>query len=246
MPIIYTEPVNLGTNQFTNTGGTTSGSLVNLADGNPRTSFTTNTLTFTATITPSTSVDTLYVLGTGIDTVTAGSIASAVATVDTYDNRKAFIATAPTPFSVGSFTVTLTGDPNVTIYHMFLMRRLINLQQSGSLAITRFEKSGQMRNSFPVPDLNGNTVLQTDANSWIHPQLSYQIWQRASNLTAARNIVTKNWTTAADNPNIVLWDLAEPNAMDHETVYRGHWSPSSFTQEVMGTNVVQYSFSITI
>ena len=243
MPIIYTEPVNLGTNQFTNTGGS-SGSLVNLADGNPRTSFTTNSLTFTASITPSMSVDSLYVLGEGVDTVTAGSIATAEATTETHSDRKGFIATASTPFSVGSFTVTVTGSPTVTIYHMLLMRRLLDLRQTNNLAITSLQKSGQMRNAFPVPDLYGNTVMQTDAYSWVRPQLSYQIWRSDSNLTMARQEISRWRYVAAENPNIVIWDLAETGAQNYEAVYRGYWAPGAFSQEIRGTTVVESSFSV--
>lgn len=264
MPIIYTEPLtNLADRNASSRGTGNTGSLNNLWDGNPFTFYDTKsaTLEFNATSMAGETVDTVYVVAENIDDVSFRSINPATQifsdqpVIDTWDTddtpgysiRKAFITTHTSTITSTSMRVTLTrtaGTNSVRIFHLFIMRQLLDLKKSSTLTITRFQKSGQMRNAFPVPDLYGGTVLQTDANSWIHPQLSYQLWQTGSNLTEARNIVTSQRNIARRYPNITIWDLAEPNAQDYESIYKAYWTPASFTQELAGTNVVRHGFDI--
>ena len=124
------------------------------------------------------------------------------------------------------------------------MRHLLDLTDTDTRAITRFDTTGATRAAYIQEDLYGTRTVQVGRYSDIRRSVNYQIWESAANLTAARHKISELLYIQQENPNIVIWDLDEANAQDYESVFPAFWVPGSFSSSIEGAQAVSYSFSV--
>ena len=254
MPRFYINPAQISSITDSQlAGATTAGNLSNIFDGNKHTFYQTNSagtanvLEFIVNLTDITIMDTIYVIGQNISTVQIFEIGGDFATVPTYNDRDVLLRTYASPYSTRRLTLRCTRESagiRTRLYQILIMRHLLDLNQSDTRVITRFETTRQIRNAFVQEDLYGSRVLQTGHINTAKKTINYQMWQNASTLSEARAELNRVYNIQRQYPNFTIWDLDEPNAQDYESVFPAYWVPNSFSESIEGTQAISYSFSI--
>ena len=245
MPQIYTAPI-----PYTITGDSDRAA----SDGNKHTSYniTGNDVTINFTSTP--RVSTIYVLADNYDSVTFTGFVGAtqhgfgtdVTGGSTYDNRRGALSTV-TELGLSRCRLRFartSGRSSINIYQILALRHLLDLTDTDTRAITRFETTRETRNAYIQEDLYGSRSLQVGHLNSSKRNINYQIWQSASNLSAARNELSQLHDIQRQHPNFTLWDLDEPNAQDYESVFEAFWVLGSFSESIEASQAISYSFSV--
>ncbi len=254
MPKIYTNPsqIRLITDSQ-RTGATTEGNLSNIFDGTKYTFYQTDSagtsgvLEFVINLVNTETVDTIYLIGQNISIARIDEFGCDYAANSTFDNRVAFLGTIVSPISAQTLTLQCTrasGATDMRLYQILVMSHLLDLNQSDTRAITRFNTTRQIRNSFIQEDLYGTRTLQVGNINHAKKTINYQMWQNANTLSEARSELNRVYDIQRQNPNFTLWDLDEPNSQDYESVFPAFWVPNSFTELLQGTQAISYAFSV--
>ena len=254
MPKIYTNPsqIRLITDSQ-RTGATTEGNLSNIFDGTKYTFYQTDSagtsgvLEFVINLVNTETVDTIYLIGQNISTVRVDEFGCDYVTNPTFNDRVVSLGTTASPISTQILTLQCTrtsGATDIRIYQILVMSHLLDLNQSDTRVITRFNTVRQIRNAFVQEDLYGSRTLQTGHINNPKKRINYQMWQNANTLSEARSELNRVYDIQRQNPNFTLWDLDEPNSQDYESVFPAFWVPNSFTELLQGTQAISYALSV--
>ena len=272
MPLIYELPQNyldkdtVSDEQEDDRGTGNLGSIANISDGDKlsyygtkapgtsRTNPTRNELDFDITFTTDQSVDSIIVIAENVvsATFTINSPASVglgtrKAPSLTIGDRKIFIFDPVNRTSLRTATLKLiktTGSADIKLYEIFLLKQLLDLTQSDTRAITRFETTREMRNTYIQEDLYGGRTLQIGHLTAPKRVINYQIWENANNLTTARTALEQLYDVQRKNPNFVIRDLDEDNATTIDSIFYAHWLPGSFSSTIEATQAISYNFTV--
>ena len=241
MPRIYSAPLNFSISM----GGTDA---PNVRDSSKYTYYETSDTSFTLSFTGSNlSYNSIYVLAEGIDSIGFLGANSIDRRTGTIFNSKKGIILEGSDHSANSQSLTVTKSSGVTdikIYQIIVMKFLVDLTDSSNRSITRFDTTRQVRNAYIQEDLYGTRSLQVGHLPDAKRSISYQIWESANNLTAARNKLSEFYKLQAENPNITVWDLEETNALSFESVFPAFWVPGAFSETIEATQAISYNFTI--
>ena len=134
--------------------------------------------TLIATLSPGKSADSIYVLAEGI-TAMSSNIASGNL-MDVGNNVKAFLGTGTS--QSGSVSVNFTGSGK--IFQVLMMNRLLDLTQTNSRAITSYQTTRSIRDSYVQEDLYGTRTLQLGSSKGAKRNITYTIWQSGIGATS--------------------------------------------------------------
>ena len=123
------------------------------------------------------SADSIYVLAEGVTAVSSNIASGDLIPVG--NNVKAFIGTGSS--QSGSVSVNFTGSGK--IFQVLMMNNLLDLTQTNTRAITSYETTRSIRDSYVQEDLYGVRTLQSGSSRGAKRSIAYTVWQLGSSTT---------------------------------------------------------------
>ena len=229
MPIIYTEPRNLGK-------GTGNQSL--MSDGDPRTYFTASGSIAIPLGTDSINTA-IIIAGTGVSVTASGMTPDMNNPVTISGDRTFNLFTTTTPIST-TLSVSATGR----IYEVYAVEQLLDLRSNNEQTLTTYEPTIVDKDRYQIPDLYENITTQTGPSLNSRRVDSFEVWRRDSNLTACMMEFNKIKNIYETHADITIWAMNDTNAIDYESVYIGHWVSGSLSYTIEGVNAISYTFGV--